>query len=66
MITISLSLSDELGRVRLRPGPQPGSDYINASFIDVCFFFVGNIECNDTFFTFIGLGLPNFHSILQE
>ena len=31
-----ISLSDELGRVRLRPGPQPGSDYINASFVDVC------------------------------
>ena len=30
-----LSLSDELGRVRLRFGPKPGSDYINASFIDV-------------------------------
>ena len=29
-------LSDELGRVRLRHGPKPGSDYINASFIDVC------------------------------
>ena len=27
--------SDELGRVRLRHGPLPGSDYINASFIDV-------------------------------
>ena len=29
------SLSDELGRVRLRLGSKKGSDYINASFIDV-------------------------------
>ena len=29
------SIPDELGRVRLRHGAQPGSDYINASFIDV-------------------------------
>ena len=27
--------TDEAARVRLRYGPQPGSDYINASFIDV-------------------------------
>ncbi|CAI8002626.1 Receptor-type tyrosine-protein phosphatase F [Geodia barretti] len=27
-------LPNELGRVRLRFGPKPGSDYINASFID--------------------------------
>ena len=33
---LSFSLSDELGRVRLRFGPKQGSDYINASFIDVC------------------------------
>ena len=32
---LSFSLSDELGRVRLRFGPKQGSDYINASFIDV-------------------------------
>ena len=29
------SPSDELGRVRLRFGSKKGSDYINASFIDV-------------------------------
>ena len=27
---------DELCRVKLRQGHTPGSDYINASFIDVC------------------------------
>ena len=32
---LSFSLSDELGRVRLRFGTKQGSDYINASFIDV-------------------------------
>ena len=32
---VPFSLTDELGRVRLRFGPKQGSDYINASFIDV-------------------------------
>ena len=36
VIGVCLSFSDELGRVRLRHGSKPGSDYINASFIDVC------------------------------
>ena len=31
----SLSLTDELGRVRLKHSSGRGSDYINASFIDV-------------------------------
>ena len=32
-----LPVADEFGRVRLRQGYTPGSDYINASFIHVCF-----------------------------
>ena len=36
IMIVCFSLPDELGRVRLRHGSKPGSDYINASFIDVC------------------------------
>ena len=34
-LTILQFASDEMGRVRLRFGQKKGSDYINASFVDV-------------------------------
>ena len=35
MLYLSVSPADDTYRVRLRPGPVPGSNYINSSFVDV-------------------------------
>ena len=44
--TVFHSVADELCRVRLRQGHTPGSDYINASFIDVCSISLPVLLCN--------------------
>ena len=35
MSSLCISPADDMYRVRLRPGPLPGSEYINASFVNV-------------------------------
>ena len=50
----SLCFTDEFGRVRLKHGPTPGSDYINASFIDVW----------DTLHTFLALKIGQFYNFI--